>query len=262
MRSSLAMLGVRIACVDMAEALTRIERFIEDGGSHRVVSVNLDILRHSQRDRRFQEALNSADLALVDGAPLVWVSRLFGQPLPERLAGVDMADRCAELAAAKGYGLFLLGAAPGVAEATAWALTQKYPGLRIVDTYAPPFGDWSPEEERRIGERIRRARPDILLVALSSPRLELWNHRHAGEWGVPVTFGVGAAFDMLSNGVRRAPVWMQGSGLEWLFRLWQEPRRLWRRYLLHDLPVFLQLVRSGLALRVQSALWRGTTREA
>ncbi len=256
------MLGVRIACVDMAQALTRIERFIEEGGSHRVVSVNLDTLRHSQRDQRFQEALNSADLAVADGAPLVWVSRLFGQPLPERVAGVDMADRCAELAAAKGYGLFLLGAAPGVAQATARALAEKYPGLRIVGTYTPPFGEWSAEEEGYIGERIRRARPDILLVALSTPRLELWNHRHAGEWGVPVTFGVGAAFDMLSSGVRRAPVWMQRSGLEWLFRLWQEPARLWRRYLLHDVPVLVQLIRSGLAFRLQSALWRGNTREA
>jgi N-acetylglucosaminyldiphosphoundecaprenol N-acetyl-beta-D-mannosaminyltransferase len=259
---SLAVLGVRIDCVDMAQALTCIERFIEEGGSHRVATVNLDTLWHSQRDQQFQEALNSADLTVADGAPLVWASRLLGQPLSERVTGVDMADRCAELAAAKGYRLFLLGAAPGVAQATARALTQKYPGLRIADMYTPPFGEFSPEEEGRIAERIRRARPDVLLVALSTPRLELWNHRHAGEWRVPVTIGVGAAFDMLSGRVRRAPGWMQRSGLEWLFRLWLEPRRLWRRYLLHDLPVLVQLIRSGLAFRWQSALWHGRTREA
>jgi N-acetylglucosaminyldiphosphoundecaprenol N-acetyl-beta-D-mannosaminyltransferase len=269
MGRSLVVLGVRIDRVNMAQALTRIERFIEEGDSHRVVTVNLDTLRHSQRAQQFQEALNSADLAVADGAPLLWASRLFGKPLSERVTGVDMAERCAELAAAKGYRLFLLGAAPGVAQATARILTQKYPGLPVVETYTPPLGEFPPEEEERIAERLRRARPDVLLVALSTPRLELWNHRHAGEWGVPVTIGVGAAFDMLSGRVRRAPRWMQRAGLEWLFRLWLEPRRLWRRYLLHDLPVLAQLIRSGLAFRWQSAvyrarsvLWRGRTGEA
>ena len=150
--------GVLIDRVDMGEALSRIEGFISEGRPHRVVTVNLDYLRHSRRDGHFRDAVNSADLAVADGAPLVWASRLFGHPLPERVTGVDLADRCAELAAARSYRLFLLGAGPGVAEEVARVLEQKYPGLRIAGTYAPPFGDFSEEEEQRIRDRIRRGR--------------------------------------------------------------------------------------------------------
>lgn len=251
MRDSLTVLGVRIDRVSMAQASAQIERFVSQGGAHRIVTVNLDYLRHSRRDQRFLDALNSADLAVADGAPLVWASRLLGRPVPERVTGVDMAERCAELAAERGYGLFLLGAAPGVAEATARVFEQRYPGVRVVDTYSPPFGELSREEEEGIVERIRRAKPDILLVALPTPQQELWNHGRVARWKVPVTIGVGAAFDMLSGRVPRAPLWMQRSGLEWLFRLWVEPRRLWKRYLLHDLPVLIQVVGSGL-----TSIWR------
>jgi len=233
----------------MGEALSRIEGFISEGRPHRVVTVNLEYLRHSRRDEHFRDAVNSADLAVADGAPLVWASRLFGHPLPERVAGVDLADRCAELAAARSYRLFLLGAGPGVAEGVARVLEQKYPGLRIAGTYTPPFGDFSEEEEQRIRDRIRQARPDILLVGLPTPRQELWNHGHAADWGVPVTIGVGAAFDMLGGLVPRAPRWMQRSGLEWLFRLWIEPRRLWKRYLLHDSLELVRLAAGRLTLR-------------
>lgn len=241
--------GMLIDRVDMGEALSRIESFISEGRPHRIVTVNLDYLRHSRRDKHFQDALNSADLAVADGAPLVWASRLFGHPLPERVTGVDLADRCAELAAARGYRLFLLGAGPGVAEAVARVLEQKYPGLHIAGTYTPPFGDFSQEEEQRIHDRIRQTRPEILLVGLPTPRQELWNHGHAEDWGVPVTIGVGAAFDMLSGLVRRAPRWMQRSGLEWLFRLWVEPRRLWKRYLLDDSVELVRLLACRLTLR-------------
>jgi N-acetylglucosaminyldiphosphoundecaprenol N-acetyl-beta-D-mannosaminyltransferase len=241
--------GVLIDRVDMGEALSRIEGFIGEGRPHRIVTVNLDYLRHSRKDEHFREAVNSADLAVADGAPLVWASRLFGHPLPERVAGVDLADRCAELAAARSYRLFLLGAGPGVAEGVARVLEQKYPGLRIAGTYTPPFGDFSEEEEQRIRDRIRQARPDILLVGLPTPRQELWNHGHAADWGVPVTIGVGAAFDMLGGLVPRAPRWMQRSGLEWLFRLWIEPRRLWKRYLLHDSLELVRLAAGRLTLR-------------
>jgi len=241
--------GVLIDRVDMGEALSRIEGFISEGRPHRVVTVNLDYLRHSRRDEHFRDAVNSADLAVADGAPLVWASRLFGHPLPERVTGVDLADRCAELAAARSYRLFLLGAGPGVAEGVARVLEQKYPGLHIAGTYTPPFGEFSEEEEQRIRERIRRAKPDILLVGLPTPRQELWNHGRAEEWGVPVTIGVGAAFDMLGGLVPRAPRWMQRSGLEWLFRLWIEPRRLWKRYLLHDSLELVRLAAGRLTLR-------------
>ena len=241
--------GVLIDRVDMGEALSRVDDFVRDGRPHRVVTVNLEYLRHSRKNERFRDALSSADLAVADGAPLVWASRLFGRPLPERVTGVDLADRCAELAAARGHRLFLLGAGPGVAEAAAQVLKERYPGLCIADTYTPPFGDFSDEEEQRIHEHIREASPDILLVGLPTPRQELWNHGHADDWGVPVTIGVGAAFDMISGVVPRAPRWMRRVGLEWLFRLIKEPGRLWKRYLLHDSVELARLLACRLTLR-------------
>jgi N-acetylglucosaminyldiphosphoundecaprenol N-acetyl-beta-D-mannosaminyltransferase len=258
-QESVTILGVRIDRVDMAQSMARIDQFIVEGGQHRVVTVNLDYLRHSLRIPAFLDALTSADLAVADGAPVVWACRLFGRPVPERVAGVDLADRCAELAAARGYGLFLLGAGPGVAEAAAVVLRTKYPDLRVVGTITPPLGEFSQEEEQHIGECIRKARPHILLVALPTPRQELWNHRHVQEWEVPVTVGVGAAFDMLSGRVPRAPHWMQRSGLEWLFRLWLEPRRLWRRYLIHDAPVLVRVLLSRLGLRRTSTGYRAAS---
>jgi N-acetylglucosaminyldiphosphoundecaprenol N-acetyl-beta-D-mannosaminyltransferase len=251
--------GVLIDRVDMGEALSRIESFISEGQPHRVVTVNLDYLRHSRRDERFRDALNSADLAVADGAPLVWTSRIFGHALPERVTGVDLADRCAGLAAARAYRLFLLGAGPGVAEAAARELEQKYPGLHIAGTYAPPLGDFSEEEEQRIRDRIQQVRPDILLVGLPTPRQELWNHGHAEDWGVPVTIGVGAAFDMLGGLVPRAPRWMQRLGLEWLFRLWVEPRRLWKRYLLDDSVELVRLLACWFTLRREPNGYRAGT---
>ena len=249
MRESVNVVGVRVDRVDMAEAMAQVERFVVERGPHRVVTVNLEYLRHSLRIPAFLDALTSADLAVADGAPVVWACRLFGCRLSGRVTGVDLADRCAELAAARGYGLFLLGAGPGVAESTADILRGRYPDLRIVGTYTPPLGEFSEDEEGRISERIHEARPDILLVALPTPRQELWNHQRAREWGVPVTIGVGAAFDMLSGRVPRAPRWMQRRGLEWLFRLWREPRRLWKRYLIHDLLVLVRVLLSRLGLR-------------
>jgi len=240
-------MGVRIERVDMRETLDRLAQFIRDGTPHRIVTVNLEYLRHAHSDPRFREALDAADLAVADGMPLVWASRLFRRPLTERIAGVDLADHCARLAAAKGYRLFLLGAGPDVAQSTARVLQDRYPGLVVAGAYTPPLGEFSTEEERKIDAAIAAAEPDILLVALPTPRQELWNHANVRRWNVPVVIGVGAAFDMLSGEVARAPAWMQRSGFEWLFRLVREPRRLWKRYLIHDTAVLFRILKSRVA---------------
>ena len=244
---SLRLGSVRVDRVDMRETLERVEAFIGKRIPHRIVTVNLEYVRYAHSDPRFRGALDAADLAVADGMPLVWLSRLSGRPLRERIAGVDLADRCAWLASTKGYRVFFLGAGPGVAQSTADLLRQRYPGLIAAGTYTPPLGEFSAEEERRIDEAIASARPDILLVALPTPRQELWSHANARRWNVPVVIGVGAAFDMLSGGVRRAPAWMQRSGLEWLFRLVREPRRLWKRYLVHDTAALFRILTSRVA---------------
>jgi N-acetylglucosaminyldiphosphoundecaprenol N-acetyl-beta-D-mannosaminyltransferase len=244
---SLRLGGVRVDRVDMRETLTRIEAFIAGRAPRRIVTVNLEYVRHAHNDPQFRAALDAADLAVADGMPLVWLSRLSGRPLRERIAGVDLADRLAALASRKGYSVFFLGAGPGVAQSTARALQERYPGLRVAGTYTPPLGEFSAEEQQKIDEAIAAARPDILLVALPTPRQELWNHANARRWNVPVVIGVGAAFDMLSGGIRRAPAWMRRSGLEWLFRLVREPRRLWKRYLVHDTAALIRILKSRTA---------------
>lgn len=242
MPKDLQILGVGIDRVTIADAAARLETFVSAGGSHQVVTVNLDFLRQAQRNARFQSVLNGAALAVADGAPLVWASRLAGTPLPARVTGVELVELAAALAARHGWSIYLLGAAPGVAAAAATALQRRYAGLRIAGTYSPPFGPFSTEEgERMVGE-IAAARPAFLFVAFGAPRQDLWIHEHLQALGVPVCMGVGGTFDIVAGRIPRAPRWMQRAGLEWLYRLRQEPRRLWRRYLLNDLPLFVKLL--------------------
>jgi N-acetylglucosaminyldiphosphoundecaprenol N-acetyl-beta-D-mannosaminyltransferase len=227
--------------VDLAAATERMAAFMDSGRPHQVVTVNLDFISIASRDDTFRATINDADLAVADGMPLVWLSRLQGQSLAERVAGVELVIETCRLAAEQGASVFLLGAAEGVAEAAAQRLTKMLPGLRIAGCYSPPIGQLSPEEDDRIVRMIRDAAPDLLFVALGAPRQDLWIRQHQPELRVPVAMGVGCVFDVLAGAVRRAPPWMQRMGLEWAFRLGQEPHRLWRRYLLNDLPTLARL---------------------
>jgi N-acetylglucosaminyldiphosphoundecaprenol N-acetyl-beta-D-mannosaminyltransferase len=209
------------------------------------VTANLDFLTIAERDQEFRQTINSADLAVADGMPLVWLSRLRGQPLPERVTGVDLVDACCELAAAAGQGVFLLGAGPGVAQAAAERLQERHPDLRIVGMITPPMGPLKRKENARIVRTIQDAAPGFLFVALGAPRQDLWIRTHLEELNVPVAMGVGCVFDLLAGVSNRAPAWMQSAGLEWLYRLVREPRRLWRRYLMNDLPLFGRLLFSN-----------------
>lgn len=228
-----------------------LERFFTDGGRHQIVTVNADFIRIAQRDGEFRRVLNSADLAVADGMPVVWLSRARGLPVPERVAGIDLIDDCCRLAAQRDVGVFLLGAAPGVAEAAGRELATRHAGLKIVGTYAPPFGSHTPDEDARMTAAIRSAGRCVLFVAFGAPRQDLFIARHLRELDVVVAMGVGCAFDILSGGVLRAPRWMQRSGLEWVWRIAQEPGRLWRRYLIQDAPLLGVLaaaaLRDGLA---------------
>ena len=236
MAGRVTILGIPVDRVDEEEALARILGFIESGGPHQVVTVNPEFIVAAQRDEEFRQVLQGADLALPDGAGLLWAARYLGEPLKERVAGVDMVVRLAEVAAEKGYRLFLLGAGEGVAQATADILRREHPHLAIVGTYA---GSPSLEEEVKILEMVREARPHILFVAYGAPQQDLWVRRNLNRLGVPVAMGVGGAFDFISGRAERAPRWMQRLGLEWLHRLIKEPWR-WRRML--ALPKFVWLV--------------------
>lgn len=237
--------GTLIDQVDRAAAVDRIRQFLQAGMSHQVVTLNLDFLSIASRDLRFQQIINNAHLAVPDGMPLVWLSRLKGQPLSERVTGVDLVDDCCRIAAETGVSVFLLGAAPGVADKAARELERRHAGLRIAGTYSPPIGELSARENAHIVQLVRDAAPGFLFVALGAPRQDLWIHDHLAQLGVPVSMGVGCVLDLLAGAVTRAPVWMQDAGLEWAYRLAQEPGRLWRRYLLKDVPTLARLALSS-----------------
>lgn len=242
MRYRVNLLDTWIDKVDLTEAVSELEAFVRSGVSHRVVTANVDFLRLGRDNAAFRELMNSADLVVPDGMPLLWAARFLGDPLPERVTGVDLMVECARLSAAKGFSLFLLGAAPGVAEEAAATLRTRFPGVRIVGTYAPPIGPFSAAEEETMVRMIQEMNPDMLFVAFGAPKQDEWILTHMHRLNVPVCMGVGMSFDVLAGRVSRAPVWMQNRGLEWLYRVMQEPTRLWKRYFVDDLPVFFQLM--------------------
>jgi N-acetylglucosaminyldiphosphoundecaprenol N-acetyl-beta-D-mannosaminyltransferase len=240
MRTQVNLLGTLIDCVDATEAIARVDTYVQSRRFHQVVTVNVDFLRLAGKHEGFRDLVNSSDLVLADGMPLVWASRRRPVPLPARLTGVDMILACAQLAVSRGYGIFLLGAAPGVANDAAQVLRRRFPGVRIVGTYSPP--NTEPAELERCVRMVSAANADMLFVAFGAPKQEEFIRRYRERLNVPVCMGIGGSFDMLAGNVRRAPLWVQHHGLEWLYRLAQEPRRLWKRYIIHDLPVFARMM--------------------
>jgi N-acetylglucosaminyldiphosphoundecaprenol N-acetyl-beta-D-mannosaminyltransferase len=234
--------------IGLRAATHRMRQFLE-GGSHQVVTVNLDFIRLAAQDDAFRATINAADLAVADGIATVWLSRLAGRAVPERVAGVELVEVCCRIAAQAGRAVFFFGAAEAASAAAAERLRGRIPGLRV-DRYSPPFGPLTESEDRRVVQMIRDSAPAFLFVALGAPRQDLWIRERLGELRVPVAMGVGCSVDLLAGRVRRAPVALQRVGLEWAFRLAQEPRRLWRRYLVRDLPFLAHLLlsRSGRAL--------------
>ncbi|HEX8910305.1 MAG TPA: WecB/TagA/CpsF family glycosyltransferase [Anaeromyxobacteraceae bacterium] len=234
--------AVPVDRVSLAEALDRIEALVVAGRGGAVFTPNVDHVVLASREPALARAYAAVDLSLADGMPVVWAARLLGAPVPERVSGSDLAFPLLERAARCGWRTYLLGGAPGVAEEAARRLRARLPSLVVAGTDAPRItlepGD--PEGEAALA-RLGAARPDLVLVALGAPKQELWIHRHRTALGPAVAVGVGATLDFLSGRVRRAPRWVSRAGLEWLWRLGREPRRLWRRYLVQD-PAFAAIL--------------------
>jgi len=230
--------GLLFDDVTMDEATARIVELAKMRDQPRYVCTgNLDHLAIAAEDVEFRRAYENADLVVADGAPVVWLARLGGAPLRERVAGSDLFWNLGPASAEHGIRLFLLGGAPGAADVAKAILELRYPGAQVVGTCCPPVTRFGTREvQDRIAEVIRSAKPDVLLVALGAPKQEKWIAANKDRVGVPVAIGVGAAFDMASGIVQRAPRWMQTWGLEWSYRFAQEPRRLFRRYFVRDLP--------------------------
>jgi N-acetylglucosaminyldiphosphoundecaprenol N-acetyl-beta-D-mannosaminyltransferase len=228
--------GVPIDRLSLAEALERIEHWLERGSTHLVFTPDTPALMRARWDESLRYAYLNADLVTADGMGLVWASRLLSEGLPGgRVAGIDLVEALCAQAVRRGYKLFLLGAEPGVAEEAACSLRARYPSLAIVGVHHGYFDFDSPQEEALIKD-IRRAAPDLLLVGMGVPRQERWMVHNRARLDVPVMMGVGGSFDVLAGRVRRAPQAWQQLGLEWLWRLLHEPRRLKRARLI---PLFM-----------------------
>jgi N-acetylglucosaminyldiphosphoundecaprenol N-acetyl-beta-D-mannosaminyltransferase len=215
----------------MKSAVGEIERFVDEGGPHLVATVNPEFVMRAQTDREFARVLGAADLSLPDGTGVVWAARRQGCDLGGSVAGVDLIDPVAELCARRGFPLFLLGAAPGVADELAVKLRGAHPGLQVKAHAGAPEQAHDEETLRMIHDHGTQ----VLLVAYGAPAQELWIDRLRNRLGVAVAIGVGGAFDLLTGRVPRAPGWMRQSGLEWLHRLVRQP---WRIRRMAVLPVY------------------------
>jgi len=226
------LLGVRVDAIQIPEVVIRMERWIsEHTGCHFVAVTGMHGVVEARHDPFFRQVLMWADLVVPDGMPLVWIGRRKGYALKHRVCGPELMLTFCRSTGPK-YRHFFYGGAPGVPDRLAEILQRRY-GIRVAGTHSPPFRPPTTRERRNIIARIQESRADVLWVGLGTPKQELWMYEHRDTLAVPVMVGVGAAFDINSGRVKRAPVWMRDCGLEWLFRLLQEPRRLSRRYLIY-----------------------------
>jgi len=231
-------LGVRVDCLDMRAALERVEQLVDAGGHHLIATVNPEFIMRAHREREFARVLESADLCLADGSGVVWAARRQGCVMRGPVPGVDMIPPLAAMCARRGFRLFLLGAAPGVAAELASRLRTEHPRLEVA---AHP-GSPDPSSDDETSRLIRAHQTQVLLVAFGAPKQELWIDRMEDRVGVAVAIGVGGAYDYLTGRVPRAPLWMRRAGLEWLHRLIHQP---WRIRRMAVLPVYAVKVLSG-----------------
>ena len=227
-RNVVDILGVDVDRLDMRETLERIDEFIASGKPHRHVVVNASKLVMLREDECLARAVQSCDLVNADGQSVVWASRLTSCPLPSRVAGVDLMTELLQRSCDKGYRVYFLGAQEETVVRLVSRCKGEFSGLRIAGWHS---GYFDASEEQQIIADIRSCQPHILFVAFGSPLQECWLESNHVDLGVPFCMGVGGSFDVLAGHLRRAPLWMQKRGLEWLFRLLQEPVRMWRRYL-------------------------------
>jgi len=220
--------GIPLDSLGMHEIVATVEQRLDAGERTAIGVVNVAKIVNMQRDRLLRESVTASDVVLADGAPLVWLSRLKRTPLPERVAGIDLMFELFKLANRRGYRVFLLGAQESTLHRVVEIARRDYPGM-VVAGYQDGYFPESQEES--VARAIRNARADMLFVAMSSPKKEIFLNKWAGLMGTPVSHGVGGSFDVMAGVTCRAPRWMQRAGLEWFYRVIQEPRRMWKRYL-------------------------------
>ncbi|MGO8792282.1 MAG: WecB/TagA/CpsF family glycosyltransferase [Terriglobia bacterium] len=229
---SFKVLGVRVDAVQIPDVISRMIEWIEEDCLGNYIAVTgMHGVMEAQDSVQFKDVLNGASLIVADGMPLVWVGKARRYALSRRVYGPELMETFCRVTGVR-FSHFFYGGAPGVAGKLAEVMKQRF-GIRVAGAYSPPFRHLNPDEERNLFDLLRTSRPDILWVGLSTPKQESWMAEYRERAGVPVLVGVGAAFDFFTGRTRQAPSWMREHGLEWLFRLTTEPKRLWRRYLVY-----------------------------
>ena len=225
-------LGTRVNPLTIKEAVTQIKIWVTQKSTYFVSIASINNILSALKESSLVAVQNSADMTTADGMPLVWILRLRGHKHIERVCGPDLMPAVLEMAEQEGFSNYFYGCTDEVLETMRNNLKKMFPGLKITGSYAPPFRKLNEEENREVIDRINRCNPQLVWVGLSTPKQELWMYENRGRLKDCVIIGVGAAFDYFAGNIKRAPKWIQSFGLEWLFRLVQEPRRLWKRYLL------------------------------
>ena len=218
----------------MSETVEAIEQMITADKKSYIVAINVDVVMKIEDDPYLKKVVDRADMVLVDGKPLVWISKMHGKPLKAKISGSDLVPLLCEAAAEKGYKIFIIGGKDGIAAQAKEKLESKHPKIQIVGTYAPPFGFEKDEKElNHINQMISDVKPDLLIACFGCPKQEKWIYSNWQKLNIHCHVGtIGAVFDFFAGTTERAPLWWQQHSLEWLYRLIKEPKRMWRRYLI------------------------------
>ena len=236
-------LGVHVSAVTMDEAVDEVTRWIEHGERHYVCVTGVHGVMESQSDPHLRDVHNASGLTTPDGMPMVWGARAAGAWHTERVYGPDLMLALCERAAERGWSSFFYGGKVGVPEELARRLTRRFPGMAVAGSFSPPFRPLNPEEDARVVDMINDSTAQLVWVGLSTPKQERWMAAHRERLRAPVLLGVGAAFDIHAGRLPQAPRWMKRAGAEWLYRLYREPRRLWRRYLTNNPRFVIRILR-------------------
>ena len=233
------LLNTYVNNVSMAETLDEICRLVDEKKKSYVVAINVDVVMKMEKDEYLKKITDEADLTLVDGKPLVWIAKWHKRPVKAKISGSDLVPHLCKVSAKRGYNIFIIGGKEGIAEKAKLNLEQDLKDIKIVGTYSPPLGFEKDEVElKKINTMISEAHPDILVVCFGCPKQEKWIYENYQKYDATVSICAGATVDFWAGNVSRAPRWMCEHGLEWVYRLFQEPNRLFKRYLVDDVKIF------------------------
>lgn len=225
--------------VSLEEAISHIEYCIQNHKVGQIITPNVDQIVRIEWDEYFKRICENCELLLVDGHPLLWTAKLYGNPFKEKICGSDLVPILCSIAAVKGYSVFLLGAAPGVAQLAADNLQKQNPGLKVAGVYSPPLGfDKNPEEIKKINRMLKDSGADMLFVGMGVPKQDIFIYENMNEYDIPMSFSIGGTIDFIAGKQKRAPKWMRKIGFEWFYRLLSNPKRMFKRYIVDDRKFF------------------------